>query len=109
MDSSDSFLISGICEQIDCTGKSILDHCLIVVGSDAHIRFWSLRSGELARCIEPLECGLREGCNPLPTICYSKTLGGEQFNPSLLVGVSNQIVQFSTYMGQHRNPYCDSK
>lgn len=84
-------------------------HCLIVVGSDARIRFWSLLSGELARCIEPLECGLREGSKPLPTICYSEILGGEQFNPTLLVGVSNHIVQFSTHMGQHRNPYNDSK
>ena len=81
------------------TCESIIDYFFIIVGSDACIRFWSLHSGEFARCIEPLEYGLRGGCKPLPTICYSETLGGEQFNPSLLVGVSNQIVQFSTYMG----------
>lgn len=109
VDSSGSLLISGIFEQMDqfCSlmsdSRSNLSiyYCFIVVGNDACIRLWGLFSGELARCIEPVECGLRRGCKVLPTICYSETFGGQQFNPSLLVAVNNQIVQFSTHMGQH--------
>lgn len=67
---------------------------VIIVGSDACIRIWTLHSGELMRYIEPSEYGAA-GSHDLPTICYSETLGGKQFNPSLLVGINNRIVQFT--------------
>ena len=71
-----------------------------VVGTDACIRTWLLRTGELARCVEQQEYGFKWNY-PLPTVCYSETLGGQQFNPSLLICINNRMVQFSTQFNDH--------